>query len=421
MGTLVLGGAVRSVDSATPGRICDTTLDLFESEDTDDRARAVTLCADCPLLAGCRSQTRTEILDSRGPVGVVRAGIAWDDDGQPDADIHTTPQGRSWVPTTDANAEPDVDAYVVELAFNDPGRIRDAVLTPAETDAIILQAAERGQSMNWIRKLLGIHPRAVDQAARRLGVRDRFGSKSSRPRKAAPAKDFGTPVDLDATAPDADGFTSFVFFTAESNVATPARSVKLSEQPNIDAHASTTANDTQLTLALGIAVENAAGTDVNTDAVADTVSLPNSCDDTHHKHAGTPPPTSTRLLTRAGAAVLTSFWKRRRTGPVAVRLLGVVNTVPSRGSSRIARHAAVRGHHVVAARQSSPSARSSDCLGQRTHHGPAPTIPRHPCRSKLPVLATHSPHAVSATGVDPPIAKAKGTLCAARAGRFGGT
>lgn len=84
----------------------------------------------------------------------------------------------TWIPKTLTSAGPLIDEYVVELAFSDPDRIRD-LLTPDETDAIILEAAERGESLNGIRQILGIRWEAADNAARRLGIRDRFATKSS--------------------------------------------------------------------------------------------------------------------------------------------------------------------------------------------------------------------------------------------------
>ncbi|GBF17507.1 hypothetical protein Br6_04913 [Rhodococcus sp. Br-6] len=179
MSTAVLDGPLRAVEIAPSGRRCDAVLDVFESEDSAARAEAVRMCATCPLLQACTQQTRSEILDDRGPVGVVRAGIAWDDDGLPDADLHPVRTRPSWIPKTLTSAGPLVDEYVVELAFSDPDRIRD-LLTPDETDAIILEAAERGESLNGIRQILGIRWEAADTAARRLGIRDRFATKSSK-------------------------------------------------------------------------------------------------------------------------------------------------------------------------------------------------------------------------------------------------
>lgn len=187
MSTAVLGGAVASAESAL--RICDDILDAFESEDAVERTRAVALCSSCPLKQACRQQTRIEILDDRGPCGVVRAGVAWDYDGRPDAEIHTDRKALAWLPDSviasmDAETEirPSdwVDETVVDLAFSDPALLSGREFSPAESDAIILRGATLGRSMNFLSSLLSVHYRVINRTAIRLGVRDSFGRKPKR-------------------------------------------------------------------------------------------------------------------------------------------------------------------------------------------------------------------------------------------------
>ncbi|WP_280763567.1 hypothetical protein [Prescottella agglutinans] len=104
-----------------------------------------------------------------------------------------------------------MDEFVVELAFRDPERVRD-LLTPAETDAIILEAAERGESLNKIREILGVRWATADQEARRLGCRDRFATKPQsrkKPQQAAQEQEQeSSVVDLDALMLAADTTTT---------------------------------------------------------------------------------------------------------------------------------------------------------------------------------------------------------------------
>ena len=209
MSTVVLGGAVASAESA--GRICDDILDAFESEDAVDRASAVKLCSGCPLLHACRQQTRIEILDDRGPCGVVRAGVAWDYDGRPDAEIHTDRVALAWLPdsaiaamdaTTETPESDWVDETVVDLAFSDPSLLNGREFSPAESDAIILRGAALGRSMNFLSSLLAVHYRVINRTAIRLGVRDSFGRKPKRVKPVEVIEELVVapvePIDLDA-------------------------------------------------------------------------------------------------------------------------------------------------------------------------------------------------------------------------------
>lgn len=157
-------------------RLCDSLLDSFESDHVATRAAASRLCGRCPLMGLCRAQTRGEILSGRGPVGVVRAGVVWDDDGKPDARVHGAERDvPDWVPPRIyAVRQPDVDEYLVELAITDPERVRGTTFTEAERDAVIQRAAETGRSMHWIRTTLSLHPRKVSAAVIRLGLREHF-------------------------------------------------------------------------------------------------------------------------------------------------------------------------------------------------------------------------------------------------------
>lgn len=191
MGTAVLGGAVATADS--PTRICDDILDQFESEDQSERAQAVALCDDCPLLQACRARTRVEILDGIGPCGVVRAGVAWNYDGRPDSEIVHDRASLAWLPPSVFAATPAgddsklVDETVVELAFTDPGLLRERAFSPAESEAIILRGARSGHSMNTLGRMLRLHYRRINDIAIRLGVRDAFETKPSRVTVVAPA------------------------------------------------------------------------------------------------------------------------------------------------------------------------------------------------------------------------------------------
>lgn len=190
MSTVVLGDPIGVVDSADR-RLCDAILDVFESDETSDRERAVTVCAQCPLVQACRNRTRIEILDGIGPCAVVRAGVAWDYDGHPDADIHPDDTALGWIP--DAAKRPDggdanstdldrPDENVVELAFHDPGLLREHEFSVAESEAIVLRGAKQGKSMNFLGKILRMHYRNVHKLALNLGVRDAFETKPRRPK-----------------------------------------------------------------------------------------------------------------------------------------------------------------------------------------------------------------------------------------------
>lgn len=158
-------------------RVCDSVLDAFESDNVDARAIAARMCAACPLLSSCLRQTRAEILGRRGPAGVVRAGVVWDDDGRPHAGVHGTATLPDWIPAEMlVDGTPDVDDYLVELAISDPERVRGISFTDEERDAVICRAAATGRSMHWIRTTLSLHPRKVSAAVNRLGLRDRFAT-----------------------------------------------------------------------------------------------------------------------------------------------------------------------------------------------------------------------------------------------------
>lgn len=163
--------------AATRGRVCDSVLDAFESDSVDARAGAARMCAQCPFLSSCLRQTREEIIGRRGPVGVVRAGVVWDDDGRPHAGVHATATLPDWIPQEMfADSTPDVDEYLVELAISDPERVRGTSFTEEERDAVIRRAAATGRSMHWIRTTLSLHPRKVSAAVNRLGLRDCFAA-----------------------------------------------------------------------------------------------------------------------------------------------------------------------------------------------------------------------------------------------------
>ncbi|BDB63430.1 hypothetical protein [Rhodococcus sp. RDE2] len=190
MSTAVLGDPIGVADSAD--RLCDAILDVFESDETSDRQRAVAVCATCPLVQACRTRTRVEILDGIGPCAVVRAGVAWDYDGYPDADIHADDTALKWIPDTakrpeatdDNRSDLDrPDENVVELAFHDPGMLREHEFSAAESEAIVLRGAKQGKSMNFLGKILRMHYRNVHKLALNLGVRDAFETKP--PRKKA--------------------------------------------------------------------------------------------------------------------------------------------------------------------------------------------------------------------------------------------
>lgn len=190
MSTAVLGDPIGVADSADR-RLCDAILDVFESDETSDRERAVKVCAHCPLVQACRNRTRVEILDGIGPCAVVRAGVAWDYDGHPDADIHPDDTALGWIP--DTAKRPDTaddnstdldrpDENVVELAFHDPGLLREHEFSVAESEAIVLRGAKQGKSMNFLGKILRMHYRNVHKLALNLGVRDAFETKPRRPK-----------------------------------------------------------------------------------------------------------------------------------------------------------------------------------------------------------------------------------------------
>ncbi len=190
MSTAVLGDPIGIADSADR-RLCDAILDVFESDETSDRARAVKVCSRCPLVQACRNRTRVEILEGIGPCAVVRAGVAWDYDGYPpDADLHTDATALGWIPP-DAAKRPDAvddnntdldkpDENVVELAFHDPGLLREHEFSVAESEAIVLRGAKQGKSMNFLGKILRMHYRNVHKLALNLGVRDAFETKPRR-------------------------------------------------------------------------------------------------------------------------------------------------------------------------------------------------------------------------------------------------
>ncbi|CAG7637333.1 hypothetical protein [Rhodococcus opacus] len=188
MSTAVLGDPIGVADSVD--RLCDDILEVFESDETSDRARAVEVCATCPLLQACRNRTRVEILDGRGPCAVVRAGVAWDYDGYPDADVPTNDTTLAWLPPGTAKRPEHedgsgsdldrADENVVELAFYDPGLLREHEFSVAESEAIVLRGAKQGKSMNFLGKILRMHYRNVHKMALNLGVRDAFGTKPKR-------------------------------------------------------------------------------------------------------------------------------------------------------------------------------------------------------------------------------------------------
>lgn len=163
--------------SAAQGRVCDSVLETFESDSVEARAAAARMCAACSFLPSCLRQTREEILGRRGPAGVVRAGVVWDDEGRPHPVVHGSTPLPDWVPPEVlTTSTPDIDEYLVELALSDPERVRGTSFTEEERDAVIRRAAATGRSMHWIRTTLSLHPRKVSAAVNRLGLRECFAA-----------------------------------------------------------------------------------------------------------------------------------------------------------------------------------------------------------------------------------------------------
>ncbi|MFI9507174.1 hypothetical protein [Nocardia sp. NPDC052566] len=195
MGITMLGGSSTTAASTVPTRRCDAVLDLFESDEAEDRSHAVALCADCPLLVSCRARTRADILRGLAPIGIVQAGVAWTMDGTPDIAVHGNEFAAGWLPALESvPADDGIDPIKVELVFTEPARVRDT-LTASERDEVYREGARRAVSLNFLRIALKVHPRTVAEDATRLGIRDCFASKPSKPHK-APV----TIIDLDAAA-----------------------------------------------------------------------------------------------------------------------------------------------------------------------------------------------------------------------------
>lgn len=54
----------------------------------NDVKTALTICADCPLLAACKAETARLVDNNAAPCGVVRAGIYWGYNGRPDPTLN---------------------------------------------------------------------------------------------------------------------------------------------------------------------------------------------------------------------------------------------------------------------------------------------------------------------------------------------
>lgn len=75
-------------------RACTEDPTLWTSDDDTDRQIALGGCLECPFLAACREQTIHSIGRGDIPIGVVQAGVAFDDSGAVDIAAHTLAGAR---------------------------------------------------------------------------------------------------------------------------------------------------------------------------------------------------------------------------------------------------------------------------------------------------------------------------------------
>lgn len=60
----------------------------YLNDAVQDVKEALQICADCPLLQGCKQETARLVENNAAPCGIVRAGIYWGYDGRPDPTLN---------------------------------------------------------------------------------------------------------------------------------------------------------------------------------------------------------------------------------------------------------------------------------------------------------------------------------------------
>lgn len=138
------------------------------------RQNAALECVSCPLLSNCLRALASTISKGSPPAGVVWAGIAFNDEGMPDSDVHGAGNARHIAAKFGLDQpKPLIDNVLIDRALADT-LTGDDSLTEDEERETLLRAAELGYPLSRIAEYLHINWRRAKRLAIETGIADIF-------------------------------------------------------------------------------------------------------------------------------------------------------------------------------------------------------------------------------------------------------